>query len=73
MNPLGLIPGRTYTVVPVRCTEWTCRYHKECGIEAGAIGLLDDQDVQKMICKTYATGIYGREMEREVLWERIRK
>ena len=70
MNPLGLIPGQTYTVVTVRCTEKTCLSYAECGIECGAIGLLDGQKSQDMICKTYQSIHDWREQEKRVTWER---
>jgi len=70
-NPLGLIPGRVYTVVPVRCTEKTCIGYSECSIEAGAVGLLDEQNTQDMICHDYATNKNRTPRDKRVTWERV--
>jgi hypothetical protein len=70
MHPSGLVIGRTYTVVPVKCNEISCISHTLCGVECGAIGMLEEQDTQQMICKTYQTAWNTRERERLVTWVR---
>jgi len=74
LKALGIKTGVTYTVVRVRCCEFTCCSHNDCGIYAGDIGMTEDQDFQEMICHEYRSGISAETgTDKTVLWERVRE
>lgn len=64
-----LKPG-LYRVVPVRCSEHTCIHHNICGVEAGAIGLRDEEESSPVICHQYKTAFHLNVEDRKVIWVR---